>query len=250
MIFLLVGFVWGGIALKLPTTLQTPEQYIDAGELKISIPATEVHNFELADRRQTQLIIASLIIVVGAIFLGFGFVISQKTSKTESTPLITTPFVSASSLLDAAENGDFDMAYGLLRDGADINQKNAEGKTAVDLAREHGNTRIVDLLLSNGASLQGERSLDVKKMNYKYQGLETHLSSRPSTTNEITLGFGEIETIIGGSLPSSAFNYREWWANQSDTSNRPQAKAWVSAGFVVDEVHQEQLNSWVRFKRL
>ena len=87
-------------------------------------------------------------------------------------------------------------------------------------------------------------------MNYKYQGLETHLSSHPSTANEITLGFGEIETIIGGSLPSSAFNYREWWANQSDTSNRPQAKAWVSAGFVVDEVHQEQLNSWVRFKRL
>jgi hypothetical protein len=89
----------------------------------------------------------------------------------------------------------------------------------------------------------------MKNAPYKYQSLENYLNSSPSAINEVTLSFEQIETMIGDTLPASALNYREWWANQSDTTNRPQAKAWTKAGFVVDEVHQMHKDSWVRFKR-
>lgn len=245
-ILLLIGIVWLGFALNLPTSIQTPEQQIGAGEFQITIPSAQVYNLDLANQRQTQLIIASVMVIVGSIFIGFGFLVPQKHSNSENTS--RTPPDENISLFHAAESGDFDMAYRLIRDGAEINQKNADGKTSVDLAQERGNTRIVDLLLANGAS-PSSRASHVKSAPYKYQGLESYLSSSPSTIKEVTLSLEQIETIIGDTLPVSALNYREWWANQSDTANRPQAKAWIKAGFVVDEVHQMHKDSWVRFKR-
>lgn len=248
MVFLLIGVVWGGVALNLPTTIQVPGQNVGSGEFQVSIPSIEVHNLDLANRRQTQLIMAGLIAIVGSIFIGFGAVASQNHLASGNSP--QKPVASDNtSLFQAAENGDFDMAYGLIRDGADVNQKNPEGKTAIDLAQDQGNTRIIELLLSNGASSCCDLSPDMKTTPYKYQGLENYLSSTPSAINEVTLSFEQIETIISDSLPLSAMNYREWWANQSDTSNRPQAKAWTGAGFIVDEVHQMLKDSWVRFKR-
>jgi len=83
----------------------------------------------------------------------------------------------------------------------------------------------------------------------KYEPLELHLRAEPTARKETTLSFRQIEEIIGYQLPESAFNYREWWSNQSDITNRPQARAWINAGFLVDAVHQERTNGWVRFKR-
>ncbi len=81
----------------------------------------------------------------------------------------------------------------------------------------------------------------------KYDPLTPHL--RTAKTNTVTLSFPEVEVIIGAPLPRSAHEYREWWANQSDTSNRPQAHSWLTAGFVVDAVCQNGPSKWVRFKR-
>lgn len=87
------------------------------------------------------------------------------------------------------------------------------------------------------------------KVRSKYEPLELYLCAQPPASKETTLGFRQIEEIIGNQLPESAFIYREWWANQSDIKNRPQARSWINAGFVVDAVHQESGNGWVRFKR-
>lgn len=76
-----------------------------------------------------------------------------------------------------------------------------------------------------------------------------HLRDKPSSMEEATLAFRQIEEIMGDQLPESAFNYREWWANQSDVKRRPHARAWINAGFFVDAVHLEKSNGWVRFKR-
>ena len=86
-------------------------------------------------------------------------------------------------------------------------------------------------------------------MKTKYEPLEVYLSAQPPAVKETTLGFRQIEEIIGRQLPESAFNYRQWWANQSDDKNRPQARSWINAGFIVDAIHQEKNNGWVRFKR-
>ena len=86
-------------------------------------------------------------------------------------------------------------------------------------------------------------------MSYKYEPLEIYLENIPSTKREVTLTFREVERILGARLPASAFKYREWWANQSDTSNRPHARAWANATFVVDAVDQGRDSGWVRFLR-
>ena len=86
-------------------------------------------------------------------------------------------------------------------------------------------------------------------MAAKYEPLKRHRRATPNSTSEVTLSFQQINEIIGDPLPQSAYTYREWWSNQSDTRNRPQAHAWIAAGFVVDAVHQDKPRARVRFRR-
>jgi hypothetical protein len=87
-------------------------------------------------------------------------------------------------------------------------------------------------------------------MATKYEPLELHLRAIPSKVREVTLSFAELERILGASLPASALSHRPWWENQKDSKTRPQAHAWLSAGFAVDTVNQGTSNRSVRFKRL
>ena len=82
----------------------------------------------------------------------------------------------------------------------------------------------------------------------KYDPLEEHLRSARASRGTVTLSFAEIETLIGARLPKSAYSYREWWSNQSDVSNRPQAKSWINAGYEVESVQQQRDRGTVRFK--
>ena len=71
----------------------------------------------------------------------------------------------------------------------------------------------------------------------KYEPLGMHLAAIPASQDSVTLNFGEIESIIGAELPSSAVKHREWWANQGTGSQAPH---WKAAGFKVDKVNQQQ----------
>jgi hypothetical protein len=84
----------------------------------------------------------------------------------------------------------------------------------------------------------------------KYKEVTTFLSRVPTHLNEFTLSFEQINQIIDASkpLPDSAYDHRQWWENQTDNTDRPQAKAWMDAGFKVDDVEQD--DGWVRFKRV
>ena len=81
----------------------------------------------------------------------------------------------------------------------------------------------------------------------RYDPLQTFLSNTPRHVKKVVLGFRQIELLIGGELPRSASEYREWWANQEKIEERPQAKAWTLAGFEVEEVAQQ--DRWVHFVR-
>ncbi len=83
----------------------------------------------------------------------------------------------------------------------------------------------------------------------KYEALELHLRSVPHSVSELNLSFKQIEKILGVELPMSAKSYQAWWANQTDTTNRSNAQAWLSAGFEVDVVTLNKTNGHVRFKR-
>lgn len=100
---------------------------------------------------------------------------------------------------------------------------------------------------SNGITVESARHR-VHSGSPKYQPLREYLSARQQMP-VVRLTFAEMETIIGGALPDSAFKYREWWSNQSDTRNRSQAAAWRQAGFVVKAVHLSVDAGWAEFAR-
>jgi len=86
-------------------------------------------------------------------------------------------------------------------------------------------------------------------MTSKYEPLREYFVALPQTTREVTLTFRELEQILGFVLPKSATDYRQWWANQVESKNRPQADAWISARFVVDSVQPRKPGGWVKFRR-
>ncbi len=66
----------------------------------------------------------------------------------------------------------------------------------------------------------------------KYDPLRVFLAGR--SESEVPANFREIEAIVGGRLPPSAFKYRAWWSNNAD--NHVNARAWLAAGYETDRV--------------
>jgi hypothetical protein len=80
-----------------------------------------------------------------------------------------------------------------------------------------------------------------------YDALRDYLKDQ--ATDEITLLFKDAPGILGFSLPSSAYKHRPFWANQSNTANRPWARAWQNAGYEVASVRLSNVDGWVQFRR-
>lgn len=51
---------------------------------------------------------------------------------------------------------------------------------------------------------------------------------------QVSFTIGELETLLGFTLPSSAYNHRAWWSN---TLSHSHAYAWLQAGWKVQHVH-------------
>ena len=72
----------------------------------------------------------------------------------------------------------------------------------------------------------------------KYDPLESYLAQIPQQQAEVALSFAQIEAIIGANLPPDAYNPNgTWWRNTND-AKRPQAKAWLSAGWKIATSNQ------------
>ena len=79
----------------------------------------------------------------------------------------------------------------------------------------------------------------------KYVGLEGHLKFRAAFTNCVKLSFARIDGLIGSNLPMDAYRDLAWWNN---TSSSIHTKAWVSAGWEVQEVNLKE--GIVTFKKV
>ncbi len=79
----------------------------------------------------------------------------------------------------------------------------------------------------------------------KYDGLESHLKFRAAFTGLVKLSFARIDGLIGSNLPISAFRDEAWWSNSSSSSH---AKAWLNAGWEVQEVNLK--GGYVIFKKV
>lgn len=80
----------------------------------------------------------------------------------------------------------------------------------------------------------------------KYTPLENYLRNLPASQKEVTLSFEQVEHILNDRLPSSAYQYQAWWANQKEGSH-VEAFAWMDAGWLVDTVNFAK--KWTRFVR-
>lgn len=69
----------------------------------------------------------------------------------------------------------------------------------------------------------------------KYGPLRTYLYEQQETgLSNIRLEFRDLESLLGFELPDSARKHRAWWGNDSNT--HPHARAWMAAGWLVDDV--------------
>jgi hypothetical protein len=82
----------------------------------------------------------------------------------------------------------------------------------------------------------------------KYEPLKEFLIARQHSPR-VEMTFAQVEEVLGQRLPPSAYKHREWWANQSDTTNRQWAAAWLEAGFEVGTLHQNMTDGKVEFVR-
>jgi hypothetical protein len=102
-----------------------------------------------------------------------------------------------------------------------------------------------------GAPVSGDRAAPASEQKSagrsKYDALRAWLDEQKGDT--VTLRFSDAERVLGFPLPSSAYAYQAFWANQRDVANRPWARAWTTAGFRVDQYKLSQ-DGWVRFRRV
>ena len=63
----------------------------------------------------------------------------------------------------------------------------------------------------------------------KYIPFEKYLLELPKSQRDVTLRFEEIEGILNGTLPASAYEDRRWWDHEKE-GNHINARAWANAG--------------------
>jgi hypothetical protein len=71
----------------------------------------------------------------------------------------------------------------------------------------------------------------------KYEPLHLHLKKQH--LKRVRMSFAQIEKLLGEGLPPSASAHRAWWANEA-AGQHVQARAWLDAGFRVDDVDLDQ----------
>ncbi len=89
------------------------------------------------------------------------------------------------------------------------------------------------------------RRIVAPKTVSKYAGLESHLKFRAAFVDRVQLKFARIDGLIGANLPMAAYRDPTWWSN---TSSSIHAKAWLDAGWEVEDVNFKE--GWVAFKKV
>lgn len=80
----------------------------------------------------------------------------------------------------------------------------------------------------------------------KYAPLGHYLHDLPANQKEVTLSFEQIERILKGRLPPSAYESRKWWEHETE-GDHVTARAWSNAGWKVDGLNLNE--KWVKLVR-
>jgi len=80
----------------------------------------------------------------------------------------------------------------------------------------------------------------------KYTPLENYLRDLSESQSEVTLRFEQIEGILTGKLPSSAYEDRRWWDHKTE-GNHVNKRAWANAGWKIESLNVNK--KWVKLVR-
>jgi hypothetical protein len=80
----------------------------------------------------------------------------------------------------------------------------------------------------------------------KYTPLENYLRGLPSSQQEVTLRFAQIEGILNSKLPSSAYEDERWWMHETEANHRSK-RAWANAGWKIESLDVGE--KWVKLVR-
>ena len=69
----------------------------------------------------------------------------------------------------------------------------------------------------------------------KYAPLEDYLRALPPGQREAELSFEQVEGIVRGRLPSSAYEDQRWWEHETE-GNHVNTRAWANAGWKIGKV--------------
>jgi hypothetical protein len=83
-------------------------------------------------------------------------------------------------------------------------------------------------------------------MTGKYTPLEIYLRNLPESQSEVKLRFEEIEGILDGKLPPSAYESQKWWEHETE-GNHVNKRSWSNAGWKVESLDVNE--NWVKFVR-
>jgi hypothetical protein len=96
-------------------------------------------------------------------------------------------------------------------------------EVSIEKVDEVGN--LIDLKKDDLAIIAEEK----QPSDSRYAPLADWLQSQLGEIDRVKFSFEEVEDIIGGKLPTSAYNHRAWWAN--DSVGHPHSKLWLEAGW-------------------
>jgi hypothetical protein len=71
-----------------------------------------------------------------------------------------------------------------------------------------------------------------ERRTLKYIRLAAYLAGRPDADERVEMSLGEIEDLVGETLPPNA-RFPSWWRNDD---RRMHARAWLTAGWEVVEM--------------
>jgi len=99
----------------------------------------------------------------------------------------------------------------------------------------------------NSTRIKSVQSKNVSTDQTGYWPLQEFLTACNKQIVDLT--FNQIGKILGRDLPDSAHKHRAWWANQRSNENRANARAWMEAGYKVDNVTLGSMGR-VQFKKV
>lgn len=67
----------------------------------------------------------------------------------------------------------------------------------------------------------------------KYDGLRDLLARQ--SESRVRLSFAQVEAVVPGGLPASAFRHAAWWSNE-ESGTHSHARSWLERGWRVTEL--------------